>query len=91
MSGLETTRYDNLIHDMCFINGVSLFDMIDTGVTHSFISLDYARKLNLEVSFVFGSTIIDTSYNGLMTTLWVYLNFPLTIYGKEFGIDLVFL
>ncbi|XP_050876240.1 uncharacterized protein LOC127079933 [Lathyrus oleraceus] len=33
--------------------------------------------------------VIDTQVNGSMTTSWASLNFPLTIYGKDFGIDLV--
>ncbi|XP_050909066.1 uncharacterized protein LOC127122829 [Lathyrus oleraceus] len=32
---------------------------------------------------------IDTPPNGLMTTLLVYLNCPLTIYGRDFEINLV--
>lgn len=35
------------------------------------------------------SMVIDTLTNGSGSTLWVCLNFLLTIYGKNFGIDLV--
>lgn len=45
---------------MCFINGVSLIAMIETGAKHSFISIDCARKLNLDVSSKVGSIVIDT-------------------------------
>ena len=91
MSGAETTRSNNLIRGMCFINGFSLISMIDMGVTQSFISLACARKLNLDVSSMVESMVIDTLTNDSMTTSWVCLNFTLTIYGKDFGIDLVFL
>lgn len=35
-----------------------------------------------------GNMVIDTPANGSVTTYLVCLNFPLTIYGKDFGIDL---
>lgn len=74
---------------MCFINGVSLVVIIDIGATLSFISLDYINKLNLEVSFMIGLMIIDTPTNGSVTTTMVYLNCPMTIYGRAFGVDLI--
>ncbi|XP_050920122.1 uncharacterized protein LOC127137738 [Lathyrus oleraceus] len=36
-----------------------------------------------------GSMVIDTSANGLVTNLLVCLNYPLTIFERDFGIDLV--
>ncbi|MCI63797.1 cellular nucleic acid-binding protein, partial [Trifolium medium] len=39
---------DNLIRGTCFINDTPLSAIIDTGATHSFISLDCVRKLNLK-------------------------------------------
>lgn len=60
--------------------------MIDTGVMHSFTSLVYARKLNLEISFMVGSMVIGTPANGSVTSSRVCLNCTLTIYGKDFGI-----
>lgn len=57
-------------------------------MTHSFISAECASRLNLEVSATSGSLVIDTPTNGSMTTLLVCLNCPLTIYGRDFGVDL---
>lgn len=71
------------------MNGISLIDIIDTSVTNSFISHDCVIKLNLVVSFMKGDMVIDTSANGSMTTLFVYMNFLLSIYGKDFGVDLM--
>ena len=36
------------------------------------------------------SMVIDTLANGSVTTLLVCLNCPLTIYGKDFGVDLIY-
>ncbi|XP_050896428.1 uncharacterized protein LOC127103199 [Lathyrus oleraceus] len=68
-----------------------MISIIDTGATHSFISADCVEKLNMEICYMVESKVIDTPTNGSMTTSWICLNFPLTMYGKEFGIDLVFL
>lgn len=46
-------------------------------------------RLNLEVSAMNGSIVIDTQANGSVTTSLVCLNCPLTIYGRYFGINLV--
>lgn len=80
-----------MIRGTSFINGVSLTAIIDIGATHSFISHDWVNNLNLEVSSMIGSKIIDTLANGTTTTLMVFLNCALTIYGKEFGVDLIYL
>lgn len=47
------------------------------------------KRLNLEVSAVNGSMVIDTPTNDSVTTSLVCLNYPLTIYGRDFGIDLI--
>lgn len=47
------------------------------------------KRLNLIVSPMGEGMIIYTSTNGSVTTYSVCLNFPLTIYGRNFGIDLV--
>lgn len=54
-----------------------------------FISLDYAKRLDLNLSFMVGSVVIDTPDNGSLTTSLVCLKCPLTIYGKSFSMDLV--
>lgn len=51
---------DNLIQGMCSFNGFYLISIIDMGATHSFISLDSVKKLNLKVSFMIGVMVIDT-------------------------------
>lgn len=86
---METSKYDNLIRGMCFIKGVSFISIINTGVTHLFISFDCVNKLNLGVSSMVGSMVINTPTNGSVTTTLVCLNFPVKIYGKYSGVDLI--
>ena len=59
---------------------------IDTGATHSFISHECATKLELDIN---GSMVINTPSSGYVTTTYICLKFPLTIYGKSFVMDLV--
>ncbi|XP_058778997.1 uncharacterized protein LOC131652998 [Vicia villosa] len=89
LSSVEVSKPYNLIRGTCFINGVFLIVIVDTGVTHSFISLDCVKRLSLVVSSMNGSMIIGILTYGFVTTLLVCLNFLLTIYSKEFGVDLV--
>lgn len=63
--------------------------IIDTGTTHSLISLDCAKILDLKLSSMVGSMVIDTSANGSITTSLVCLKCPFTIYGKSFAMELV--
>lgn len=87
--GTKTTSADHFIQGTCFINEIPLISIIDTGAMHSFVSLYYAEKLGLKLYSMDGSMIVDTPTLGLVLTSWVCLNFPLTIYGKRFGMDLV--
>ncbi|XP_050876480.1 uncharacterized protein LOC127080192 [Lathyrus oleraceus] len=43
----------------------------------------------LTVSTMSSGLIIDTPTNGLMTTSLIFLNCPLSIYGRDFGVDLI--
>ncbi|XP_050897967.1 uncharacterized protein LOC127104864 [Lathyrus oleraceus] len=87
----KTTSFDRLIRGTCFINGIPFIAIIDTWATYSFISLDYVESLGLKLPAMVGIMVIDTPTNGPVASSWVCLNFPLTIYGKSFGMDLVFL
>ena len=50
LSGVDTSVEERLIRGTCFINNMPLIAIIDTGAIHSFTSLDYAKRLNLELS-----------------------------------------
>lgn len=63
LSGAETASSDNCIQGTCFINSVPLITIIDTGATHSFISTECVKILNLEVFVMNGSMAIDTLAN----------------------------
>ncbi|XP_050914936.1 uncharacterized protein LOC127129865 [Lathyrus oleraceus] len=89
LSGVDTSAEERLIRGMCFINNMPLIAIIDIGATHSFISLDYAKRLNLELCVMRGSMVIDTPTMGSVTTSSVRLKCPLNICDKDFEVDLV--
>lgn len=91
LSGSETTSSDRLIRGTRFNNNIPLISIIDPGVTHSFVSLDCAKMLGLRLSSMVVSIIFDTPTLGPVTTSWVCVNCPLTIYGKSFGMNLIYL
>ncbi|XP_058775232.1 uncharacterized protein LOC131649488 [Vicia villosa] len=66
--GLKTTDDDGLIGGMCFINGTPLIAIIDTGAMRSIIALDCAKRLNLELSNMCGSKVVDTPIMGSVIT-----------------------
>ncbi|XP_050909496.1 serine/arginine-rich splicing factor RS2Z32-like [Lathyrus oleraceus] len=47
LSDDDTSAEERLIRGTCFINNIPLIAIIDTGVMHSFISMDCAKRLNL--------------------------------------------
>lgn len=87
LSGLEVPKTDNLIRGTCFINNVKLIAIIDTGATHSFISLKCAKRLELELSSMVRRMVIDTPANGSVTTSMAFLSCLLNIYGKSSAMD----
>ncbi|XP_058761705.1 uncharacterized protein LOC131635110 [Vicia villosa] len=89
LSGAEDSKKDNLIRGTCFINNIKLVAIIDIGATHSFISLDCATMLGLQLSSMDGSMVIDTLASCSVTITFVFKGRPLTIFEKIFVMDLV--
>lgn len=76
-----------MIRGTCFINDTHLISIINTGATHSFISCDYVSRLDLVVSVI----TINTPSSGFIATKLVCLNCPLSMYDRNFEIELIFL
>ncbi|XP_050914957.1 uncharacterized protein LOC127129891 [Lathyrus oleraceus] len=87
--GADTSVEERLIRGTCFINNMPLLAIIDTSTTHYFISLDYTKRLNLELSVMCGSMVIDTPTMGSVATSSVCLKCPLNICDKDLEVDLV--
>ena len=89
LAGTQTGNEDRLIRGTCFIDSIRLIVIIDTSATHCFIVVDCISKLGLVLSFMNGEMFLETPAKGLMTTSLVCLKFPLSIFGRDFTVDLV--
>ncbi|CAJ2654288.1 unnamed protein product [Trifolium pratense] len=89
LSGDDAGENDNLIRGTCFILNTPLNAIIDTRATHSFISLNCVKRLNLATTIMSGCMAIETPASDFVITKLVCVNCPVTAFGKDFGMDLV--
>jgi hypothetical protein len=78
-----------LIRGTCYFDSTPLVAIIDTGATHCFIAIDCVTKLGLVVSNMNGEMVVETPAKGSVTTSLVCLRCPLSMFGRDFEIDLV--
>lgn len=91
LTGSQPNSSDRLIRGTCYIYDIPLISIIDMGATHSFIFANCVRKVGLILCTLNSGLLINTPANESVTTSLVCLNIPLSIYGKDFVIDLTFL
>jgi len=89
LAGSHLTSADRLIKGTCYIFGTPLIAIIDTGATHSFIFVDCVKKSGIVPSTLGREMVIDTPSLGSITTFLSYSKCPLSIFGKEFRVDLI--
>ncbi|GAU45188.1 hypothetical protein TSUD_178810 [Trifolium subterraneum] len=89
LNGEGADQVDNLIRGTCFIHDTPLIAIIDTGATHSFISMDCMKRLNIPVYEMSGCMNIETPASGSVVTRLVCRNCPVSVFGRHFGMDLV--
>ena len=85
----QTAPEDRLIRGTCFINSTPLITIIDTGATHCFIAADYVERLGLMLSSLNGEMVVDTPAKGSVTTSSMCGKCPLSIFDRDFVVDLV--
>jgi len=85
----QTANEDRLIKGTCFIDNILLTAIIDTNATNCFIAADCALQLGLVTSFMNGEMVVETPTKGSVTTFLVCLKCPLSIFGRDFTVDLV--
>ncbi|GAU51960.1 hypothetical protein TSUD_417460 [Trifolium subterraneum] len=89
LNGEGADQVDNLIRGTCFIHDTPLIAIIDTGATHSFISMDCMKRLNIPVYEMSGCMNIETPASGSVITRLVCRNCHVSVFGRHFGMDLV--
>ena len=89
LSSTQTENEDCLIRGTCFFNSTPLIAIIDTGATHCFIAVDCASKLGLVVSNMNGEMVVEIPAKGSVSTSLVCLKCPLSMFSRDFEVDLV--
>jgi len=89
LTGTQIENEDWLIRGTCFFNSTPLIAIIDTGATHSFIAANCAYKLGLVISSMNGEMVVETPAKGSVTTSLVCLKCSLSMFGRDFEVDLV--
>ncbi|GAU51518.1 hypothetical protein TSUD_413850 [Trifolium subterraneum] len=89
LNGEGADQVDNLIRGTCFIHDTPLIAIIDTEATHSFMSMDCMKRLNIPVYEMSGCMNIETPASGSVITRLVCCNCPVSVFGRHFGMDLV--
>ncbi|XP_058766033.1 uncharacterized protein LOC131639566 [Vicia villosa] len=89
LAGTQTSTEDRLIRGTCFINSMPLITIIDTGATHCFIAAECVEKLGLVLSSMNGEMVVEVPAKGSVTTSLVCLKCPLSIFDRDFVVDLV--
>ncbi|XP_058733202.1 uncharacterized protein LOC131604804 [Vicia villosa] len=87
--GTQTANKDRLIRGTCFINSTHLITIINTGATHCFIAADCVERLGLMLSSINGEIVVDTPAKGSTTTFLLCLKCALSIFDRDFVVDLV--
>ncbi|XP_058774901.1 uncharacterized protein LOC131649168 [Vicia villosa] len=82
--GAQSTSEDRTVKGTCFIHNIPLIAIIDTGATHSFISVDCVKRLGLVPSTLDRKMTIETPSIGSVVTSLACLNCPLTIFDRDF-------
>ncbi|GAU44151.1 hypothetical protein TSUD_399730, partial [Trifolium subterraneum] len=85
LNGEGADQVDNLIRGTCFIHDTPLIAIIDTGATHSFISMDCMKRLNIPVYEMSGCMNNQTPASGSVVTRLVCRNCPVSVFGRHFG------
>ena len=89
LNSAEASKSKDLIQGKCFINGIPLLVLFDSGATHSFISYTCVGKLKLYMSSLNKNLIVETPTSGFVLTSNVCLSSLVEISGRTFVVDLI--
>ncbi|XP_006580710.1 uncharacterized protein LOC114411151 [Glycine soja] len=68
LNGDKALKSKDLIQDKCFISGIPLLVLFDSGATHSFMSYSCVEKLKLYVSSLNKDLVVETLTSGFVLT-----------------------
>ena len=89
MSGSQAVDSEDLIRGKCYIYGKLLDVLYDSGATHSFVSDECVKCLNVNVDKLSYDLIVSTPTDKPVLTSKVCKSCPLVVEGKTFFVDLI--
>ncbi|XP_058781838.1 uncharacterized protein LOC131656074 [Vicia villosa] len=89
LAGTQTTIKDRLIIGTCFINNTPLITIINTSATQCFIAANCVKELGLVLSSMNGEMVVDIPTKGSVPTSLMCLKYPLSIFDRDFEVDLI--
>ncbi|XP_027338092.1 uncharacterized protein LOC113852031 [Abrus precatorius] len=89
MSGAEALQSDELIRSKCIIKGRLLDVLFDLDATHSFISVDCMKSLDLYVTELSCNVVVTTPTGKPVVTSWVCLGCSIMVHAREFEVDFI--
>src|ERR1044072_6879715 len=89
ISGQQTEEVNDLIQGTCTIAGTPLVVLFDSGATHSFISVDCVKRLELPVVDLPYELVVSTPATNSLVTSTACLQCPLAFEGRTFVVNLV--
>ncbi|XP_057442843.1 uncharacterized protein LOC130734429 [Lotus japonicus] len=89
MTGTNVEQVEDLIQGTCFMNGITLIVLYDSGATHSFIVIDLVKQLRLSSQSLSRSLMVSTPTGDTVSTSVVCANCPPLIQEESFVVDLI--
>jgi len=89
MTSTEATQSGNLILQQCLLMGHKVLVLFDSGATHSFISDECARRLNLEKRELGCELIVSTPTSRQIAANAICVGLPIEVVGRRFKVNLI--
>jgi hypothetical protein len=89
LNGGEASQSEDLIQGSCDMSGNLLIVLFDSGATHSFISMDRVKQLNLPTTSLPFDLIVSTPTAEPICVCSFCQNCPIVIQDKKFLVNLI--
>ncbi|KAF1888798.1 hypothetical protein Lal_00036840 [Lupinus albus] len=83
ISGAEASGVDGLIKGNCMVAGIPLLVLFDSGVTHSFVSIECVDILKLKIESLSFDLVVSTPTNMLVVVSTVVSRCPVVIVANK--------